>query len=90
MTEAIRISPEEAHERVASGKALLICAYADDAKFEKYQLEGAISLSSFKKKLGACRKIKNSFFTETEKLNTVLPVWQPNTVCRDLRMQRHY
>ena len=62
MTEAIRISPEEAHERVASGKALLICAYNDDAKFEKYHLEGAISLSSFKTKIGSLQKDQELIF----------------------------
>ncbi len=30
-----------------SGKTLLVCAYEDEAKFKKMQLEGAISLSEF-------------------------------------------
>ena len=62
MSEAIRISPEEAHERVASGKAILICAYADDAKFDQYHLEGAISLSSFKAKIGNLEKDRELIF----------------------------
>ena len=62
MLEAIRISPEEAHERVASGKAMLICAYADDAKFDRYHLEGAISLSSFKAKIGSLKKGQELIF----------------------------
>ena len=62
MPEEIRISPEEAHERVASGKAMLICAYADDAKFDQYHLEGAISLSRFKAKIGSLRKDQELIF----------------------------
>ena len=62
MSEAIRISPEETHERVASGKALLICAYADDAKFDQFHLEGAISLSSFKAKIGNLQKDQELIF----------------------------
>jgi hypothetical protein len=47
MGEAQRITPEEIHEKVKSGKTLLVCAYEDEAKFKKMQLEGAISLSEF-------------------------------------------
>jgi len=47
MGEAQRITPEEVHEKVKSGKTLLVCAYEDEAKFKKMQLEGAISLSEF-------------------------------------------
>ena len=47
MTEPIRVTPEEVHEKVKSGKTLLVCAYEDEAKFKKMQLEGAISLSEF-------------------------------------------
>jgi hypothetical protein len=47
MGEAKRITPEEVHEKVKSGKTLLVCAYEDEAKFKKMQLEGAISLSEF-------------------------------------------
>jgi hypothetical protein len=47
MTEPIRVTPEEAYEKLKSGKTLLVCAYEDEAKFKKMQLEGAISLSEF-------------------------------------------
>ena len=47
MGEAKRITPEEVHGKVKSGKTLLVCAYEDEAKFKKMQLEGAISLSEF-------------------------------------------
>jgi rhodanese-related sulfurtransferase len=45
--QAPRISAEEAHEHVAQG-ALLVCAYDSQEKFEKYHLDGAISLSEFR------------------------------------------
>ena len=45
MSEVVRISPEEARQKVLAGQALLVCAYADYAKFMKYHLEGAIPLS---------------------------------------------
>jgi hypothetical protein len=51
MTEPIRVAPEEIYEKVKSGKALLVCAYEDEAKFKKMQLEGAISFNEFKSKL---------------------------------------
>jgi len=62
MTEAIRIGPEEARQKVAAGRALLICAYPDDAKFARYHLEGAISFSSFKSKVGTLPKDQELIF----------------------------
>ncbi|MEN8142047.1 MAG: ArsR family transcriptional regulator [Thermodesulfobacteriota bacterium] len=47
MTEVARISPQETKEKVTSGTALLVCAYASKAKFAENHLEGAISLTDF-------------------------------------------
>ena len=47
MTEICRISPKETKEKTTSGRALLVCAYASDAKFADNHLEGAISLADF-------------------------------------------
>lgn len=47
MTEIARIAPQETKEKVTSGIALLVCAYASDAKFADNHLEGAISLADF-------------------------------------------
>jgi hypothetical protein len=44
MKQVPRVSPEETREKVISGTALLVCAYADDEKFKRNHLEGAISL----------------------------------------------
>jgi hypothetical protein len=51
MTDQMEISAEEAHERVASGKALLVCAYRDERVCRKVQLEGSISLKQFEAQL---------------------------------------
>ena len=45
MTQVPRIAPEEAREKVINGTALLVCAYADDQKFQRNHLEGAIQLT---------------------------------------------
>ncbi len=46
---ARRIGPRQAHERLeADPAALLVCAYDDVEKFEKYHLHGAISLDEFR------------------------------------------
>ena len=47
MSEPIRITAREAHDRIASGSALLVCAYEQDEKFNKNRLEGAISYVEF-------------------------------------------
>jgi hypothetical protein len=48
MTEAARITPLEAHSRVRAGRALLVCAYEDPARFAELRLEGAISIQEFR------------------------------------------
>jgi len=62
MTEPIRVAPEEIYEKVKSGKALLVCAYEDEAKFKKMQIEGAISFNEFKFKLPSLTKDQEIIF----------------------------
>jgi hypothetical protein len=62
MTEPIRVTPEEAYEKLKSGKTLLVCAYEDEAKFKKMQLEGAISFDAFKSKLPSLPKDQEIVF----------------------------
>ena len=62
MTEPIRVAPEEIYEKVKSGRALLVCAYEDEAKFKKMQLEGAISFNEFKSKLPSLLKDQEIVF----------------------------
>jgi hypothetical protein len=56
MGEPERITPEEVYEKLKSGKVLLVCAYEDEAKFEKMHLQGAISLNEFKSNLPSLAK----------------------------------
>ena len=62
MSEAIRILQEETRQKVLGGQALLVCAYADDAKFARYQLEGAIPLSALQALLGELSKDQDIIF----------------------------
>jgi hypothetical protein len=41
--EPIRISPSEVLKKIKAGKALLVCAYPDEATCSKMKLLGAIS-----------------------------------------------
>lgn len=43
MSEILRIGPREARDAVASGRALLVCAYEDERAYRQMRLEGAIS-----------------------------------------------
>ncbi|MBM4276481.1 MAG: ArsR family transcriptional regulator [Deltaproteobacteria bacterium] len=62
MTEPERISPEEAHQKLKAGEALLVCAYEDEEKFKKVRLEGAISLGEFKLRLDSLTKDQEIVF----------------------------
>jgi hypothetical protein len=56
MSEPERETAEEVYGKSKSGKALLVCAYEDEEKFKKLQLEGAISFNAFKSKLASVSK----------------------------------
>ncbi len=62
MTEPKRISAEEAHKKVASGEALLVCAYDDEEKFRKIHLQNAISLQEFKTRIPALPREQEVIF----------------------------
>ncbi len=62
MTEALRVSAEEARKKVISGEALLVCAYEDVEKFRRAHLEGAISLQDFKTRLPALSREQEIIF----------------------------
>ncbi len=62
MTEPKRITPEEVHQKLKADKALLVCAYDDEAKFKMVQLQGAISLNEFKSKLPSLEKDQEIIF----------------------------
>jgi pyridoxal biosynthesis lyase PdxS len=45
------IAVDEAHKKVNTEQALLVCAYDSDEAFNKMRLQNAIALSEFKAKL---------------------------------------
>ena len=50
MSEINRISVQDAHEEVTSGRALLVCAYEDEEKCKQVALEGSLSLTRFQER----------------------------------------
>jgi hypothetical protein len=60
--EAPRISVEEARRKMASGEALLICAYPDEAKCEGNRLAGSITLSELGARLPTLGKDQELIF----------------------------
>jgi len=62
MSEPERVTAEEVYDKLKSGEAFLVCAYEDEGKFKKLQLEGAISFSAFKSKLPALSKDQDIVF----------------------------
>jgi hypothetical protein len=51
MTTPARVTPQEVYPRVKAGQALLVCAYADEAKCRSMQLEGALFLRELQSSL---------------------------------------
>jgi hypothetical protein len=62
MAEPKRVPAEVIYQKVKSGAVLLVCAYEDDAKFKRLQLQGAISLNEFKSKLPSLAKDQEIVF----------------------------
>ena len=62
MTEPIRISPQEARQKVTAGQALLVCAYADADKFKINHLEGALSFPELRSRLPGLAKDQEMIF----------------------------
>ncbi len=56
------ISVHQAHKDVESGKALLVCAYESDEKFNNNALKAAISLKDFQQKEKGLAKDKEIIF----------------------------
>jgi len=62
MAEPERIGPEETHEKLKAGTALLVCAYFDEEKWRMMHLEGAISFKEFQSKLPSPSKDQEIIF----------------------------
>jgi len=62
MAEIERIGVADARGKVQAKAALLVCAYADEAKFNSARLEGAISLASFEARAASLPKGQEIIF----------------------------
>jgi len=62
MSELLKIQPKEARDKILAGKAMLVCAYDNDEKFKKVNLEGAISLSELRVKEDSLSKDQEIIF----------------------------
>ena len=62
MSEPNRVTAAEVYDKLKSGKVLLVCAYEDEEKYRKLQLEGAISFNAFKLKLPSLLKDQEIIF----------------------------
>ena len=62
MADVERISVEDARRRVDAKRALLVCAYEDEAKCRMINLEGSISLTSFQSRLASLPKSQEIIF----------------------------
>lgn len=51
-----RLAASVVKKGVDSGETLLVCAYKDDAQFDRYHLEGAIPFSEFSTRLDGLAK----------------------------------
>ena len=62
MTGIERISPQQAHTKVKSNQALLVCAYEDEAKCRMLNLEGSTSFTVFKSRVQSLPKSQELIF----------------------------
>lgn len=62
MTEVKRTTPEEARQKVTSGKALLVCAYETEALCQRNHPEGGLSLTDFTARLPSLDKEQEIIF----------------------------
>jgi rhodanese-related sulfurtransferase len=62
MGQATRIDPRQARHKVASGEALLVCAYDDEQKCRDMHLEGAIHLQELEERLPEINKEQEIIF----------------------------
>ena len=62
MADVEQVSVEEAHRKVETNQTLLVCAYEDEAKYRKLNLDGSISLGSFQSRVASLPKTQEIIF----------------------------
>jgi hypothetical protein len=58
MGQVERVSPQAIRHAIQSGNALLVCAYEDEEKCRKMNLEGSITLQEFRSRMPSLPKEK--------------------------------
>jgi hypothetical protein len=62
MADIQRISVQEAHAKTKENQALLVCAYEDEAKYERLNLDGSISFASLQSRSASLPKTQEIIF----------------------------
>jgi len=62
MADIKRVTAQQAHAKIETNQALLVCAYEDDAKCRMFNLEGSISFTSFKSRVQSLPKSREIIF----------------------------
>ena len=62
MAEVSRIGVEEARRKVAAGGALLVCAYDDEEKCKKVNLQGSINMTQLASRVATLPKDQEVIF----------------------------
>jgi len=62
MSNVPRIRVDTVREKVQSGEALLVCAYADDEKCARARLDGAITLNELRRRQPSLPKSQELIF----------------------------
>ena len=62
MADSSRISVEEARRKVSAGHALFVCAYDDEQKCSKINLQGSINMAQFTGRVATMAKDQEIIF----------------------------
>jgi hypothetical protein len=62
MADVERSSVEEAHRKTKANQALLVCAYEDEAKCRRLNLEGSIMLAGLQSRVASLPKAQEIIF----------------------------
>lgn len=62
MADIERISAQQTYAKTKANQALLVCAYEDDAKCQRLNLEGSISFTNFKSRAQSLPKSQEIIF----------------------------
>ena len=62
MANIERISAQQANAKTKANQALLVCAYEDDAKYQRLNLDGSISFASLQSRAASLPKTQEIIF----------------------------